>query len=164
MYATDVKSIQQTGIHIGAVCVCNWWEKYSTNLNSNRCSLLPMWITPMWHRLPLYNRCEMRCFQTTGSHIKSATTCPMWFDTYHNGSLPDVKSEWHTTSPLVTSVATRCEMSVSTDVKCHFCSSVVRIFQFVSPKLQWMSLNLNHFFDYMKLWSVAIHVAILTLQ
>jgi hypothetical protein len=49
----------------------------------------------------------------------------MWFSTYHNGSWPDVKSEWHTTSPLVTSVATRCEMSISTDVKCHFCSSVV---------------------------------------
>jgi hypothetical protein len=47
----------------------------------------------------------------------------MWKTTYHNGSLPDVKCYGHSTSPLVTSAGTRCEKSISTDVKCHFCSS-----------------------------------------
>ncbi|AES86903.1 hypothetical protein MTR_4g016760 [Medicago truncatula] len=42
---------------------------------------------------------------------------------FHIGPIPDVKCYGHTTSPLVTSVGTRCEMSISTDVKCHFCSS-----------------------------------------
>jgi len=78
----------------------------------------------MWHRPPLYNRCDILCFQTIGWHIKSVTAYPMWVNTYHNGYLPDVRSGWHTTSPLGTSVVTRCEMSISTDVKCHFCSSV----------------------------------------
>jgi hypothetical protein len=71
----------------------------------------------------LYNRCEILSFHTIASHIKSVTVRPMWFTTYHNGSRTDVTSEWRTTSALVTSVATRCEMSISTDVKCHFCRS-----------------------------------------
>lgn len=43
----------------------------------------------------------------------------MWKTTYHNGSLPDVKCYGHSTSLLVTSAGTRCEKSISTDVKCH---------------------------------------------
>lgn len=35
----------------------------------------------------------------------------------------DVKCWRHLTSPLVTSVGTRCEKLISTDVKCHLCSS-----------------------------------------
>ncbi|AES78294.2 myosin head protein [Medicago truncatula] len=31
-------------------------------------------------------------FNTIGSHIKSVTGSPMWITTYHNGSVPDVKS------------------------------------------------------------------------
>jgi len=50
----------------------------------------------------------------------------MWETTYHIGPTTDVKSYGHTTSPLVTSGATKCEKSISTDVKSHFCSSVKR--------------------------------------
>jgi len=42
---------------------------------------------------------------------------------YHIGYVPDVKSSGHSTSPLETSAGTRCEKSIFTDVKCHFCSS-----------------------------------------
>jgi len=49
------------------------------NLNSHHCNLYSMWITRMWHRPPLYNRCDILCFQTIGSHIKSVTAYLMWF-------------------------------------------------------------------------------------
>jgi len=126
----------------------------SVNWNSHRCNLPPMWIRHMRHRPPLYNRCEILYFLTIGSHIKSATAYRMWFNTYHNGSFPDVRSGWHTTSPLVTSVATRCEMLISTDVKCHFCSSVSILHRRLRTPRRETQLEINVIVTiYLVLWA-----------
>ena len=41
---------------------------------------------------------------------------------------------------------------------------VVRDFQFVCPKLQYVRLDLNNIFYYKNLWSLVIHATILTLK
>lgn len=74
------------------------------------------------HQFQWFNWCENLVSSIKLSHIKSVIGCPMWKITYHKGFKPDVKCHWHTTSPLLTSVGTQCEKSISTDVKCHFCS------------------------------------------
>ena len=71
--------------------------------------------------LPLWNTYSYLEKKTISHQLEYK---PMWITTYHNGYVLDGKCYGHTTSPLVTSVGTRCEKSISTDVKCHFCSSV----------------------------------------